>query len=403
MNKFLTELCLLLCLPVTHAQEWEVFNSLSISGPARKGVFHHLDAAGRQSLAISDQTLAIVWEDNHTGKPQVYAAFKEEGENAFSTPLKLSTDQNAYEPVVIATNNHRFVFAWEENGHIYLRLVHKRNAGPITRLSAKDATQPTLVQHLNGQLFIAFTQRQDRYRQVVVASLQLHDMKLDVGEPRPIDDSPIQGDQLYPSLVATRMGLVAAWEDRRHGHTRIFTSHSRDSRLFTVPRQINELLPPRSTEYGRGTGATRVMLASDLNRKVGAVWMDKRDFQGGYDVYAAFSTDGGKTFGSNEIAQDMLGENLPQWHPAITISRTGQVVVAWDDPRDDSPDIWLSLRTPSGWSDDESLEMASGEGAQTHPVMIFDQQGMLHIAWVHRSSNAAGTELRSATINFTAP
>ena len=90
----------------------------------------------------------------------------------------------------------------------------------------------------------------------------------------------------------------------------------------------------------------------------------------------------------------MLGENLPQWHPAIAMTPSGNIIVAWDDPRDDSPDIWYSQRTVEGWSDDEAVSPASGAGAQSSPSIAFDPQGRLHIVWLHQMLQ--GTALRYA-------
>lgn len=40
--------------------------------------------------------------------------------------------------------------------------------------------------------------------------------------------------------------------------------------------------------------------------------------------------------------QDSFGDNVSQWHAAITANSTGRVVAAWDDNRDGTPDVWLS-------------------------------------------------------------
>ena len=131
----------------------------------------------------------------------------------------------------------------------------------------------------------------------------------------------------------------------------------------------------------------RISLGGDNKKLVAASWLDKRDFEGGYDVYAAVSEDGGKTFGTDELVQDMFGENTPQWHNAIAVSNKGQIVVTWDDTRDGLPRIWLSERRHGNWSADTAINDPEEEIKESHPVICFDSLGRLHIAYVQQGKN----------------
>ena len=99
------------------------------------------------------------------------------------------------------------------------------------------------------------------------------------------------------------------------------------------------------------------------------------------------SRDGGRSFGANEMVQDLFGESVPQWHPDVAVSPEGLIGVAWDDSRDDPADVWLSWREGGQWSDDLALPGGHGKGSQSHPVIVFDAQGDLHAAWVQRGSD----------------
>jgi hypothetical protein len=112
--------------------------------------------------------------------------------------------------------------------------------------------------------------------------------------------------------------------------------------------------------------------------------MDKRNYRSGYDIFGAVSVDGGLLFGANEKIQDIGGDNIPQWHPAIDQLDSGLIAVVWDDNRDDSSDILLSWRTANGWSEDYLVEPASGDGDQSNPAICFDAKGKLHIVWVNK-------------------
>ena len=77
------------------------------------------------------------------------------------------------------------------------------------------------------------------------------------------------------------------------------------------------------------------------------------------------------------------------------MSRQGDVVAAWDDTRDGSPDIWYSTRQGNGWSDDEIWPAGAGDGAQTVPVLLFEGK-TLHAAWLDRIEQGSAIRYISA-------
>jgi len=373
----------LLCLLALPAHAgWSFTPAQPVSGQTGKGVFTHLESAGRKSIAVAGDSVAVVWEDNRTGGPQTYIAFRRGDKGGFSAPAQLSTGKEAYEPAVAAVPGG-FAAAWEQDGYVWIRFAAPGRLGPAERAGRAESSQATLASE-GSRIFAAWACREGRRLRIVVAPLTLDGDRLQAKRARPVDPVPPTQDQLYPSLALTADGVAVAWEDRREGHTRLYTSISRDGLNFAPLRALNAVHGSRdpSMRFGRGTGVTRVALASDGKQRVAAVWMDKREFMGGYDIYAAVSDDGGRTYGPNEKAQDMFGDNQPQWHPAIAVSAAGQVVAVWDDPRDGTPDLWLSWRKGSEWSDDLSVKPASGPGSQASPAMAFDAKGRLHLVWV---------------------
>lgn len=379
---------LLLALPLR--AEWVFTDVEAVSGPPQSGVFPHLESAGRRNLAADETSLALVWEDNRDGSPRIYAALRALDRPGFAAPLQLSDGKEAYEPVVAALGRGRFLAAFEQDGKVVARIFAAGAKGPLLTLDAATSAQATLAAGQDGVL-AAWGRRDGRFLRLVSAPLIISGMTLQVGAARALDPGPAEDEQLYAALVATRKGYAIAWEDRRAGHTRLYTATSSDGLEWSMPRPLNEVSDggsARELGLGRGPGVTRVSLASNDRRKVAAVWMDKRDFLSGYDIYAALSSDGGASFGANEKAQDEFAAAQPQWHPAVAVTRHG-VVAAWDDPRDGSPDIWLATRRGDDqWSDDTSPPGAHGPGAQEHPVLLW-HGGLLHLAWLHRDENGA--------------
>ncbi len=361
--------------------QWTFTDAVPVSGNTAPNVFAHLESAGRRAIAVHENGVALVWEDNRNGTPQAYLALKPAPDAAFRSPQQLSTGAEAYEPVIAAVSQG-FVAAWEQDGNVHMRVVRHDGLGPVQRLDDTHTSQVTL--HAAGdRLFAAWAAREKGPARIIVAPLSIADDRIRIGKPVAADAVPAQAPQLYPSLAHAGRRLVVAWEDRRAGHTRLFYACTSmgDALTFSKPMQLNETPPARSEVFGRGTGVTRVALA-DNGAGVTAVWMDKRDFQGGYDIYAA-RLEKACRFGTNEKVQDMFGENTPQWHPTVAMAADGTTAAVWDDPRDGTPDLWLSQRGRTDWRDDIAVEPAHGPGRQDNPAILFDTQGRLHIVWLH--------------------
>jgi len=389
----------LLCgsiLPAT-AAPWEFDPPKDVVSASRAGVFHHLESAGRKNIAVSGNTVAVVWEDNHDGSAQVYLAIKSIEAPDFTVPQRLSNGRSAYEPVVVASVPGEFLIAWEQDGEVWLRGANAKRLGAPQRLAGDGAAQISLAA-LDQTLAVVWAQHRGRFARIRAAPLKFHglDKPIDIGRIQAVDAKPPEADQAYPSVALTSRGWSVAWEDRRHGHTVLLYSHSQDGMTFTLPTMLNEQPPRRSTVYGKGPGVARVALTAYGPQGMAATWLDKRDFTAGYDVYADLSRDGGRRFGPNQKVQDEFGNAISQWHPAIAGSPAGEVVVAWDDDRDETSDIWLSWREEQGWSADQALPGGSGPGGQMSPSLVIDGEGSLHIVWVDRERPDGPTRIRYA-------
>jgi len=374
------------------AQPWAFDAPLQVAKPGATHVFHHLESAGRRNIAVSRAMVGVVWEDNRDGVPAVYAAFKTREAKGFTIQHRVSGIDEAYEPAIAPFAENGFVIAWEEGGRVLARRVDTRGMGAAIQVSAARAGQVTLGA-FRGVTYAAWVEQEGRFHRARVARLHATESGLQAEASRAADVAPLQDDQLYPALAVTREGVAVVWEDRRFGHTRLLYSQAVRGEAFAPYRQLNET-SARRLPYGRGSGVARVALASVGGEGVAAVWSDKRDFLSGYDVYAAFSTDGGRSFGPNQKVQDEFGNAIAQWHPSLAAHDSDMVVVAWDDDRDNTSDIWLSWKTPDGWSDDFAVPGASGPGSQTHPSIILDGEGNLHLAWVERNADDGPTQIR---------
>ncbi len=381
--KYLLSIALLWTMTATIGVEAAEQAITVIAG--KPGVFHHFESSGHTSMAIANGIVGIVWEDNSNGTPQVYVAFKDKQATTFSAPRQVSVQGPAYEPAITASGES-FIVGWESNDRLWLRLVNTHQQGPIVSMTQAPARQLSLVSTPQQHAVAVWSEQDSKSYHIRSAEIHPRQDTIALQNNRAVDTTADRKEQLYPSVALTGRGMVVAWEDRRQGATRIFCAFAPSGQPFAHYQLLNDFRYSRIREFGSGTGAMRVVLNGDMQSRVMAIWLDKRDFEQGYDVYASFSEDGGRTFGKNEKVQDPLGDNIPQWHATLAMSRSGRIVAAWDDTRDGTPDIWFSERRNNKWSDDDTWPQTSGPGAQTLPTIFFEGED-LHAAWLVREEN----------------
>lgn len=380
MKRFLAGL-LIAAAPGAHA-EWRFDRAVDVAGPAK--AFHHLSASGRKALAISAGSVALAWEDDHDGVPRCYLALKRPGEGGFRT--RELGQEECYDPALSALDDGRFAVIREEGDGVKVALADASGTGPTLTL-APSGGQGSLTWHPRLGLHAAWSQPETRWRRIRLARLNIEGTALRAADASVADPKAPTDDQIFPALASGAAGHVLVWEDRRLGHTVVHASRSDDGKLWSAPLRVSRNPTGKSeNNLGRGTGAMRPALAAYGGDRLAAVWLDKRDFLSGYDVYAALSADGGKTFSENVKVQDSFGDAIAQWHAAVAGSPGGALAVAWDDERDGTADVWLSWPTPAGYADNVAPTPAAGPRAQTDPAIALDDNGDLHLAWIERDA-----------------
>ncbi|HEX9627058.1 MAG TPA: hypothetical protein VGA00_08990 [Acidiferrobacterales bacterium] len=394
MRQLVAALTFLACAPPVAADApWRFAAPVVVAAPARDAVFHHLDSAGRRALAAGRDAVAVVYESNASGRPEVCAALRGHRAERFGAPRRISGGGDAFEPVIVALDAGGFVAAWEEGGAVWARRVAPDSPGPATRLAA-DAAQISLAA-AGADIAAVWAERHDGRARIVHSRLRVDRRgAMTVGSPRAVDTDPPAADQAYPAVALGRGGTVVAWEDRRHGHTVLYYSHAAPGKRFRPPQRLNELPAERAAIYGKGSGVARVVLTALDGRRVAAAWLDKRDFTSGYTPYAAFSDDGGRRFGANRAMPDAFAAGVSQWHVAVAGNRRGRVAFVWHDERDGHGDLWLSWPAAQEFSEDLAVPDAAGpERHRSQPVLAMDADGDLHLAWEERDAEGGSNRI----------
>lgn len=372
--------------------------SVSEIAAAKSGVFHHLDASGRNNLAVSGGSVALVWEDNRSGAPGCYLALTGGAANPFREfPFGQG---ECFEPAIAAFDADRFLLIWEDAGGVNAALADSAGPGSATRL-ADTGGQGNVFFHPRFGAHAAWSAPDGRWRRIWRTALSIDGKQLRAAPAGAADATPATDDQTFPVLAASVHGLALAWEDRRHGHTVIYGSFSSDpgASTWSAPTRISGNPTGKAQgNLGRGTGAMRPALAA-FGGRLAATWLDKRDFLSGYDVYAALTDQDSLRFAKDRKAQDSFGDAIAQWHAAAAGNARGDLVLAWDDDRDGTSDIWLTRLVAAGkneiFSENFTLPAASGPDRQSDPAIALDAVGNLHLAWIERGDDGA-TRVRYA-------
>ena len=375
-----------LAAPVYAAWDWSV--ALPVNSVQGEKIFPHIESANRQGVAVADDNVAVVWEDNRDGGPQCYLAIKPAKAKKFQPEIRLSHTE-CYEPVVVALGAGRFAAAWEEAGRVQARIVP---GGAAVRLSNAESAQVTLAQSA-GRLYAAWAEQAGRFRRIVVAELAAGPGTVSVHRTQPVEAAEPADEQGWPALAVAGDGSVTvAWEDRRNHHTVPMVSHSIKGLSFAPPARLTNVKSGSADGLGAGVGAMRPTLTAWGKQGVAAGWLDKRDFLSGYDVYAALD-EGERRFGRNLKVQDSFGDNMVQWHAKLVGDASGRLLAVWDDARDGTPDVWLAVWNGEAFGDNEAVPAASGAGDQSDPVAAIDEKGRLHLVWLERDEKS-GARIR---------
>ncbi|ODV10035.1 MAG: hypothetical protein ABT22_12275 [Thiobacillus sp. SCN 64-317] len=373
---------------------WQWSEPLTVNSVRGAKIYPHVESANRANVAVSGTTVGVVWEDNRSGSPQCYLAMKPATATGFQPEIQLGQAE-CYEPAVVALEGGRFVAAWEEAGKVHARLLP---GGTALTLSTAEAGQATLAAK-GDTLYAAWAEQAGRFRRIVVARLDVTTGALRAEPAQPVEAALPTDDQAWPALAVAGDGSVTvAWEDRRDRHTVPMTSHSGDNLKFSAPARLSDVPKGaglgQSMGLGAGMGAMRPTLAAWGAQGVVAVWLDKRDFLSGYDVYAAFDP-GTRRFGPNIRVQDDFGDNIAQWHAKVVGNADGRLLALWDDTRDGTPDVWLADWNGTAFGENVAVPGAAGPGAQSDPSAALDAAGGLHAIWLEQDEQA-GARVRYA-------
>jgi hypothetical protein len=213
-------------------------------------------------------------------------------------------------------------------------------AAPL-RVSAAnaDAAEPALATGRDGMAFVVWVEHADTDADVFLARLTA--AAEPAGEAVRVNSKPgvataWRGDQ--PTIAVAPDGTVyVGWTGRQasgSGHTSdLYLSASRDGgKSFEAPVKVNDDKKP--AVHGMHS------LAVDAKGRIHLAWLDERNIiqphesmkaeghhmESNREVYATFSTDGGRTFAANK---QVATNACPCCKTALAVGAEGRVYLSW--------------------------------------------------------------------------
>jgi hypothetical protein len=343
-------------------------------------------SAGQRAIAVYGQSVFVLWQDTR-GSNRIVVARSDDGGATFGEGVPVRGEE------AVASKAAHPALAVDREGALYVAWADVRESGPgIYVAKSPDG----------GRTF---------------------------GPSVRVNDVPVAYSRT-PTLAVGESGQVfVAWEDYRHDPRApdIYFSRSADGgRTFGRNFLINDDQKPEAPlaivapgpepiapDGPSARGPRAPALALDGRGGVFVAWGDAR--RGHADIYFARSSDGGASFGANVRVNDVLGE---KWRgaPSLAVGPKGEIYLAWEDRRNDRPDIFVARSVDGGLAFLPGVQInriVIGGGTTVDerlpPAIAVDSRGIITVAWrgpralphihVARSGAAAQTFSDAAVVD----
>jgi len=345
---------------------------------------------GSPALAFDGENFLVVWEDGRNGSDIYGARVTPAGVVLDTAGIAISTAAGNQGSPALAFDGENFLVVWQDGrsgfgGDIYGARVtptgvvlDQQGIAVSTAVSQKES--PTLA--FDGENFlVAWTnQRSGDYSDIYGARVTPAGVVLDtVG----IAISTAEGGQESPSLAFDGENFLVVWEDARSdSYWDIYGARVTPAGVVLDPAGI--AISTAAVNY-----ELYPAVAFD-GENFTVVWQDDRNdsvYVGYYDIYGTRVTPAGVVLDTAGIAVSAVVGG--QESPALAFDGE-DLVVAWTDGRNGSnADIYGTRVTPAGVVlDTAGIAFSTVVGSQESPALAFDGANFL-VAWQDERSGSS--------------
>lgn len=336
--------------------------------------------------------LAVVyrwWRDKPRSK-QLRVASSADGGKTWSQPAtSVENGGKSFSPK-IAWSGKSLVVVWaDERRHNRIFDIYARRSPDGGKTWESEQILSVFPKQLRGDLYARPTlvsDGQDRLWAVWVGlrsgESALYLSRSTDGGRRWADPVALTGDSrsVYGEVLL-RAGdrLLLVWHDMRTDQDRLYAVSSSDGgATWTTPVRVDHL----SADSKANVASPTALLSPDGEAFV--AWQDGRN--GRDDIFLARSTDGGRTWGKEDLRMDTdePGTAVSRF-PKLAKAKDGRIALAWEDDRAGLEQIYVRVRAAGSageWGPElrVTTSLAPKHGAHL-PGLLWDPDGALHVAW----------------------
>ncbi|MBN2089144.1 Ig-like domain-containing protein [candidate division KSB1 bacterium] len=327
----------------------------------------------------------VVWQDLRNGNWDIYAQRYSSDGSKQGSNFKINDDsgtESQTASAIVMTPGGGFIVAWRDtrngNPDIYLQRFESNGntQGSNTRVDddpgISEQKEPTVAVAGNGNFVVGWLDKRnnnsDIYLQIYANNGNKQGSNIRVN-----DDTGIE-PQYHPAVAMNFDGsFILVWTDERNGDLDIYgqrfnTAGARNGVNF----RVND-----------GTGSSAQLypaVAVDGRGYEFVVWEDER--AGSSDIFTQKYTNLGVKIGNNyKIQEDSYKED--QKRPRITADNTGNILIVWQDDRNEDRDIYGHRYYNTGVPGSSNLKINDdvGSSAQLNSSLAADANGNFVIVW----------------------
>ena len=319
-------------------------------------------------LGASGDRAYITWRDERNGANEIYFAVSPDGGETFSVkPLSFNG-----EGPDIAAQGEGIYLVWQGNdGKVYFS--RSTNGGTSFEAGRKvddSSSEPQIqprVSVAGGVVYIVWQDQGNDDGDIYISTSIDEGVTLSPGVRVHNQSS---GLQTHPVVASNGSGVYVAWGSKENGENHIYMSRSDDGLNWTNSEvRIDD----------GSTGSKEHPTLKVSSNAIYAAWHDKRS--GGFDVFSAVSTTDGTSWGENKQVNETTTKHGGA-HPTMAIDSQGNIYLAWQDRRNPTSHIYLSVSGDNGmtWGKNVLID-DSLSGDKYRPSLAINSTDEVYLVW----------------------
>ncbi len=405
-------------------------------------------------VADGSGNFVVVWEDYRNMNPDIYAQRYDSSGQALGDKFLVNDDGGFSEqefPLIAMNDSGNFIITWrDERNHYYYRDIYAQlysSSGEplgdnirVTEVGTFWLSGPSAVMDNNGNFII--TWKDDRNDNDDIFAQRYNSSGEARGDNFLVNDDEVTSDQYGTSVAINDSGnCIIIWLDERDGgsngyiYAQLYDSNGQalgnnflvsdeegydwhgnlsvamdDSGNFVIiwEGESNEYIDvymqlfnnngqPRGektlvyTDENREGRLNYPSVAMDQIGNFIITWQVIYRYDKIYNsvIYAKQYDRSGEELGTSFVVNE---SNSWIFYPSIAIGKTGNVIITWEDYRNDFHDIYAQLYNSSGQPQggNFAVTLDDGSGLQKDPSIAINSSGNFVIAWEDERNGYSG-------------